>query len=146
MASDYNPREYYLKNPLLKKTIDLIDNNFFCKEDPGAFKPLVDDLLNRDRFMVLADFESYRQCHRKVDKNYRNRKSWIRKAIINVAGAGALSSDNSIKEYNSKIWKASPLHITRPDSLNNSNGLPQEEKMVPDLKNQDKNTHPDPNS
>ena len=139
MASDYNPREHYLKNPLLKKTIDLIDNNFFCKEDPGAFKPLVDDLLNRDRFMVLADFESYRQCHKKVDKNYRSRKSWIKKAILNVGGAGALSSDNSIKEYNRKIWKADPLHITRPDPLNGSGGLPDEELPVPELKNKGKN-------
>jgi starch phosphorylase len=133
LASNYNPREYYLKNTLLKETIDLVAKDFFCKEDPGAFQPLVDDLLNVDRFKVLADFESYRECQRKVDKNYREKKSWARKAILNTAGMGALSSDNSIKGYNSKIWKATPLHITRPDPIESESGLPFEEKTIPDV-------------
>jgi len=136
MAPDYNPREYYLKNPVLKQAIDLIAGNFFCKEDPGAFRPLVDDLLNVDRYMVLADFESYRQCQRKADKNYRDRKSWITKAILNTAGMGALSSDHSIKEYNSKIWKAEPLHITRPDPVEINDHTAGREKPAPQNENQ----------
>jgi starch phosphorylase len=122
LAPSYDPRQYYRENPVLKETIDLIGRDFFCKEDPGAFKPLLDNLLNVDRFMVLADFEAYRQCQREVDRGYRDRKDWTRKAILNTAGMGSLSSDNSIKEYNSSIWKATPLEITRPDPLNSDSG------------------------
>ena len=109
----YNPTDYYEKDPVLKQAIDLIREGFFSPEEPGLFKPLMEGLVNEDRFFVLADFESYHQCQMKVDALYRDRESWTAKAILNVAMAGKFSSDRTILEYNRDIWKAEQLSVIR---------------------------------
>ena len=109
----YNPRDYYMKDPVLKQTVDLIREGFFCPEDPDLFKPLMDGLLNEDRYLVLADFEAYQQTQTNVDALYRNRKAWIATSILNVARAGKFSSDRTILEYNRDIWKAEQLSVLR---------------------------------
>ena len=102
-----------MKDPILKQTIDLIREGFFCPEDPDLFKPLMDGLLNEDRYLVLADFEAYHQCQMKVDALYRDREAWTAKSILNVARAGKFSSDRTILEYNRDIWKAEQLSVIR---------------------------------
>jgi len=111
----YDPRQYYEKDPLLKETIDLIREGFFSPEHPDMFHPLVDSLLSRDNFMVLADFEAYLDIQKEVDKAYRDTDEWTKKAIINVARIGKFSSDRTILEYNRDIWRADPLIITRDE-------------------------------
>ncbi|MBU1570514.1 MAG: glycogen/starch/alpha-glucan phosphorylase, partial [Proteobacteria bacterium] len=54
---DYSPREYYVKDPLLARAIDLIREGFFSPEEPNIFHGLIDLLLNDDRYFILADFE-----------------------------------------------------------------------------------------
>ncbi len=110
----YNPRAA-IRDELLHKAFDLISRGFFNPEDPGAFNSLVANLLDRDPFLVLADFEAYREAHSKVDALYRDREAWTRKAILNVARMGYFSSDRTISEYNRDIWRASPLKIVRED-------------------------------
>jgi len=111
----YDPRQYYEKDPLLKETIDLIREGFFSPERPDMFHPLVDSLLSRDNFMVLADFEAYLDIQKEVDKAYRDTDEWTKKAILNVARIGKFSSDRTILEYNRDIWRAEPLTITRDE-------------------------------
>lgn len=113
LRPSYNPREYYLKDPVLKHTIDLIHEGFFCPEEPDLFKPLIDSLLNEDRFLVLADFEAYRQCQLKVGELYKDREAWTEKSILNVARVGKFSSDRTILEYNKDIWKTKPLSVVQ---------------------------------
>ena len=113
IRSSYNPRDYYVKDPILKQAIDLIREGFFSPEEPDLFKALMDGLLNEDRYLVLADFEAYRQCQMKVDALYRDREIWTAKSILNVARAGKFSSDRTILEYNRDIWKAEQLSVIR---------------------------------
>jgi starch phosphorylase len=109
----YNPREYYDRDPLLKRSIDLIREGFFSPEEPDIFHSLIDLLLNEDRYFVLADFESYYNCNRDVDMLYGDRDAWTRKTILNVARMGKFSSDRTIIEYNRDIWKAEPWPVIK---------------------------------
>jgi starch phosphorylase len=112
---DYNPRDYYHSNPALKQVIDLIREGFFNPEEPDLFHPLVDRLLNEDRYLVLADFEEYCRTQIQVGELYRDQQTWIRKTICNVARMGKFSSDRTIWEYNRDIWHASPLTISKEE-------------------------------
>jgi starch phosphorylase len=105
----YSPRACYEENRELKEAIDLIGSGFFSPDDPGLFKPLVNELLNRDEYMVLADFDSYVKCQDQISRIYGQRKQWVTKSILNVARMGRFSSDRSIREYLEKIWKVTPL-------------------------------------
>ncbi len=113
LAPNYNPREYYERDPLLKRVIDLIGEGYFSPADKGLFIPLVDSLLNNDRYMVLADFEDYRRCQEDAGRAYGDRDRWTEKAVLNVARMGKFSSDRAILEYNRDIWHADTLEITK---------------------------------
>ncbi|OQX20876.1 MAG: glycogen phosphorylase [Desulfobacteraceae bacterium IS3] len=115
LKPSYKPYNYYLKDPLLKRVIDLIRGGFFSPEQPDLFHPLADLLLQTDPYLVFADFEAYHQCQMKADALYRNTEEWTRKAILNVARIGRFSSDRTISEYNAEIWKAEPLCICKEE-------------------------------
>jgi starch phosphorylase len=105
----YEPHAHYEGNSELKKAIDLIGSGFFSPGDSGLFKPLVDELLNRDEYFVLADYPSYVECQDEANKVYGQRERWVTRSILNVARMGRFSSDRSIREYVEKIWKVKPL-------------------------------------
>ena len=105
----YEPHAYYEGNSELKEAIDLIGSGFFSPGDSGLFKPLVDELLNRDEYFVLADYPSYIECQDEVNRVYGQRERWVTRSILNVARMGRFSSDRSIREYVEKIWKVKPL-------------------------------------
>ncbi|MCX7966620.1 MAG: glycogen/starch/alpha-glucan phosphorylase [Syntrophorhabdaceae bacterium] len=111
LRQNYNPRIYYERNSELKKAIDQIRDGYFSPGQPHLFQPIVDALLNRDEFFVLADYESYVECQERVGKAYLDTERWTKMAILNVARSGIFSSDRSIKEYAEKIWgiKAVPV-------------------------------------
>ena len=113
LRGNHRPYDYYTADPLLTEALDLIADGFFSPEDRGLFQPLVDALLGEDRYLVLADFAAYHQCHMQVDERYRDRPAWIRSAILNVARMGRFSSDRTIAEYNRDIWHCSPLTISQ---------------------------------
>jgi glycogen phosphorylase len=115
LRPNYNPRESYEKNPLLKKAIDIIHARLFSPEEPSLFHPLIDSLLGSDYYMVLADFEEYSRCQKRIDALYRDQDAWTKKTIINVARMGIFSSDRTIAEYNREIWHAATLKITTHD-------------------------------
>lgn len=87
----------------------MIGSGFFSRGDSGLFKPLVDELLNRDEYFVLADYQPYIECQEEVGRVYKDREQWIAKSILNVARMGMFSSDRSIREYVEQIWKVKPL-------------------------------------
>lgn len=107
----YRPRDFYEADADLRRVIDLIDSGFFSPEQPSMFKPITENLLGRDQYMLLADFRSYIDCQEKVSKAYTNQKSWAKMAILNTARMGKFSSDRTIDEYNKQIWKAPAVSI-----------------------------------
>lgn len=105
----YRAADYYESNPQLKASIDLIASGAFSGGDRHAFDALVSNLVHEDRFMVLADFESYIETQAKVDTVYADRDTWMRKAILNVARCGYFSSDRSMRDYIQRIWGTQPV-------------------------------------
>jgi starch phosphorylase len=110
-ARGYNPRDYYHANPLLKETIDSIASGFFSHGDPDLFKPLLDNLLSSDPFLLLADYQAYIDCQDRVAQVYRDRQQWTRMSILNSARMGKFSSDRAIREYCDEIWSAQPVPV-----------------------------------
>ncbi len=108
----YNPRDWYLRNPDLKKVLDMISSGLFSPENPELFRPIVDLLLNQgDHYMLLADYEAYIACQDRVSETYRNRDEWARLSILNTAGMGKFSSDRTIAEYAEEIWDVTTLEV-----------------------------------
>jgi starch phosphorylase len=107
----YHPYSYYQNNPLLKDAIDLIASGHFSHGDAGLFQPLLDRLLHHDPFMLLADYQAYVDCQQTVGQAYSDSDNWTRMAILNSVRMGSFSSDRSIAEYCSDIWKVSPFPV-----------------------------------
>ncbi len=108
----YEPWEYYRNDRRLKAAIDAVASGVFSPGEPSLFRPLVESLLNGgDPYLVLADFASYCACQEEVERAYRDPDRWSRMAILNVARAGKFSSDRTIREYASEIWRVEPVAI-----------------------------------
>jgi starch phosphorylase len=108
-AQGYTPYSVYSSNPELRETIDLIASGLFSSGDHGLFQPLVNALLTRDDYMLLADYQSYVDCQQRVSDAYADRNNWTRMSILNSARVGRFSSDRSIREYCRDIWKVRPI-------------------------------------
>ena len=110
-ASGYHPRHYYESNPELREAIDLIDSGFFSNGDRALFRPLVESLLTRDDYMLLADYQAYVECQQRVGDAYHDRAAWTRMSILNAARVGYFSSDRSIRDYCRDIWDVRPVEV-----------------------------------
>ena len=110
-AQGYRPLDCYLADPLLREAIDLIADGFFSRGDTALFKPIVDNLLTSDPYLVLADFQFYGECQHQVSQAYRDTESWTRMSILNAARCGKFSSDRTIRQYSDDIWKVDPVPI-----------------------------------
>lgn len=109
--NDYNPRSYYEENKKLKRVIDMIASDFFNKNEPGIFSPIIDSLLNSDQYCLLADYQSYIEKQNEVTKDYLDVDAWTKKSIYNVARIGKFSSDRSVNDYAEKIWNVQAVPI-----------------------------------
>lgn len=107
----YNPRDYYDNNAVLKLVLDQIREGYFSKGDANLFMPLVDELLNHDQYLLLADYQSYIDAQDKVSETWRNQDLWTRMSILNVARMGKFSSDRAMQEYCEDIWKVKPISV-----------------------------------
>ena len=108
-AGGYQPMRYYESNPQLKQVLDAIAGGQFSPEEPGRYRGLADSLLwGGDHYLLLADFGSYVETQLRVDALYRQSGEWASRAIANVAGMGAFSSDRTIREYAQQIWGMTP--------------------------------------
>ena len=99
---------YYLR---IKEVVDLISCGCFSEDEPELFQPIIDDLLYQDEYMLLADFQDYYNCQKRVSEEFLDKNKWTKKCIKNVANMGLFSSDRTIKEYAEEIWNAKPIHI-----------------------------------
>jgi starch phosphorylase len=100
----YYPRDVLARDDELRAAVDLIASGAFSRGDRTVFQPLVSDLVERDPFLVLADFRAYADAQQDVAAAWRSPATWVRSSILNVARAGYFSSDRSIREYAQTIW------------------------------------------
>jgi glycogen phosphorylase len=108
----YSPYWHYEHEPETRAALDLIFSDHFSRDEPGVFAPLRDTLLtNGDHYMHLADLTSYCQAHEQLGALYADPDAWARKAMLNVASSGNFSSDRTIAEYATEIWKVKPCPV-----------------------------------
>jgi glycogen phosphorylase len=107
----YTPFFIYSHNHELKEVIDSINSDLFSKGDYNLFKPITDSLLWDDQFMLMADYPLYVTCQDLVSETWKNTDEWNRMAILNVARIGKFSSDRSILDYCTHIWKVKPFKM-----------------------------------
>lgn len=106
----YHPRDYYHRNPHIRRLMDTLASNLFCPNQPGLFRWIGESILDRgDPYFHLADLESYIDTQNRVAQAFKNHASWARKAILNVARTGKFSSDRAIAEYAREIWNIQPV-------------------------------------
>ena len=110
-AAGYHPSDYYHSHSELRICLDLIQSGFFSRGDTELFRPLIDNLLHHDPYLLLADYQSYIECQDLVSQVYRDTDGWTRMSILNAARSGKFSSDRSIREYAEQIWKVSPVPV-----------------------------------
>lgn len=107
----YNPNYIYHHNGELNQVINLINSGFFSKGDCNLFKPLTDNLIWHDPFLLLADYPLYTSCQDLVSETWKDTARWNQMAILNVARMGKFSSDRSIRDYSNKIWQVKPFIV-----------------------------------
>ena len=103
----YRSLDYYQQDPVLKRVLDQISAGF---SDGRAYTDLTNRLLFgggggiADEYMLLADFDSYCQAHRRSLEVYKDRRAWDQKSLINIAQSGIFAADRSIRDYARDIW------------------------------------------
>ena len=104
--SAYVSKDFYKKSKVIKEAVDFItDKKVLAVGHKENLKRLQNELLNKDWFMTLLDLEEYIAVKDKAFADYEDRKAWGKKMMVNIAQAGFFSSDRTILEYNSDIWK-----------------------------------------
>ncbi len=105
----YDAASYVRRNERLTAVMDSLAKGF----SGTSFKQLVNYFMFShgvsDPYMCLADFESYMAMSGRIREDYKDRALWLRKSLINIAGAGYFASDRSIKEYADNIWHVKPV-------------------------------------
>ncbi|WP_112381407.1 glycogen/starch/alpha-glucan phosphorylase [Sphingomonas carotinifaciens] len=101
----YDPRSVIEASPELRQAVSAIASGVFSPDDPNRYAGLMGGLYDGDWFMVAADFDAYHAAQRSVDRRWEDRDGWVRSAIHNVAKVGWFSSDRTIRQYASDIWK-----------------------------------------
>lgn len=111
IAADYDAKKFYHTQMDLKRAIDiLIDESKISDNGRYHFLDIYNSLVNpqghdrADNYYILKDFASYKEAHEKLDRDYRDRRAWARKTLMNLANSGMFSSDRTIREYANDIW------------------------------------------
>ncbi len=108
----YNPYWHYENEPETRAALDLIFSGYFNRGEPGVFDPIHRTLLESgDFYMHLADMRAYSDAQARIGQLYADPEEFARKAILNIGSSGKFSSDRTIAEYASGIWRVKPCPI-----------------------------------
>lgn len=103
----YKAEEYYKKDKNIKEAVDFINGKeLLSVGNKERLERLKAELINKDWFMTFPDFQDYISKREKAYNDYKDRKSWAKKMLVNISKAGYFSSDRTIAEYNEDIWHA----------------------------------------
>jgi starch phosphorylase len=110
-AKGYRPADHCPADGELRAVLDLLRNGFFSRGATDVLQPLVEDLLEHDPYLLLADYAAYAACQERVNTAYQDVDWWTRASIMNVARSGMFSSDRTIREYADKIWHTPSVRV-----------------------------------
>jgi starch phosphorylase len=105
----YDPRRYYEGDSELREALDGWISGDFSRGDTTLFRPLYESILDRDEYMLLADYRSYVDCQHSAGAIFIDRDKWNRMSILNIARIGEFSSDRAIQQYCEDIWRTGPI-------------------------------------
>lgn len=114
-SHSYHPYEVLEGNLKLKKVVETLIDGTFSDGNKDAFRELYNSLIYgvegspADQYLVLKDFDSYREAHKKMRETYEDSSQWGLMSLLNIAGSGRFSSDNTIREYAKDIWGINPI-------------------------------------
>ncbi len=101
----YRPQDHYRDNARIRRAIDYMNVGFGGQ----SYGEIASSLVNRDPYMVFADFGSYQQAQALSAKVYADKDAWSKMAFLNTAKSGLFASDRSIQDYSDQIWHCRPL-------------------------------------
>ena len=102
----HRPWDYYHNDSRIQRAMDSLQNGFWAveKDSKDIFSPIFQDIMFKDYYMLLADFDSYIKTHDRIEHDFLDRKTWVRKSLLNTAGSGIFSIDRTVAEYARDIW------------------------------------------
>ena len=106
----YNPAAIIAADEDLGRVMHLLQSGHFNLFEPGIFDPIIQSITSpHDPWLTAADFRSFVEAQREVDRVYRDAEKWTRMSILNTAASGKFSSDRTILDYNRDIWHLTPV-------------------------------------
>jgi carbohydrate phosphorylase len=81
-TSGYSPAAVYAQHPQLREILDLVKPGRFSEGDAWLFAPIVDAIVNRDEYLLLADYDAYVECQGRVDAAFSDVEGWTRASIL----------------------------------------------------------------
>jgi starch phosphorylase len=110
-SNGYRPLDYVDRDPELAAVLELIREGTFTHGDDEVLRPVLDNLIHDDPFLVLADYRSYIDCQDRVSAAWLDGDTWARMSILNSARSGKFSSDRAIAQYCDNIWNVGPMTV-----------------------------------
>ena len=101
----YQPMNYFSNSAELRRVIEFIQAGINGK----TFPEIGNTIVHHDPYMVLADFADYRAAQKKIDEIWKDRETWNRMSLMNIAGAGRFAADRAINDYARDIWNTKPV-------------------------------------
>ena len=116
LLAHYRPWEWLDAQPELREAINLVEAGHFSHGNGDLFRPLVENLVGRDPFAVIADFNGYLAAQASVDALWAQPEEWRRRSVLTLARSGFFSSDRAIRTYAQEIWgvSACPVDMSCP--------------------------------
>ena len=103
--NEYYPRGYYENDPAIHNAVNFImSSELLSVGSQEHLERLKNELINKDWFMTLPDFQAYKARKEQAIADYADRRTWAQKMLMNISKAGYFSSDRTIAEYNRDIW------------------------------------------
>ncbi len=104
--ADYVAADYYINDEEIRTWIDFIISPEMLKcGDVRMLLEIHAELIQKDWFMTLLDVKEYIETKERVFADYADRTAWAKKMVANISKAGYFSSDRTIAQYNTDIWK-----------------------------------------
>jgi starch phosphorylase len=112
LRSHYNPQSYIDQDEDLQKVLSLLECGHFNQFEPNIFDDVINSIKSpHDPWMTIADFRSFVDAQKRVEAAYQDKARWTKMSILNCANSGKFSTDRTIAEYNSDIWKLTPVAV-----------------------------------
>lgn len=109
LKPNYRPFDYYNSNEEIRAIIDTFKDNTWSDEKDCFIDLANEFLLRKDEYLILADYESYKQAHQKINALYQDKAKWAHMALVNIAQSAYFSSDRTIEDYVKDVWKLKKL-------------------------------------